>query len=231
MGSRVCRESFGTKSRSLLEAIARPGDMSEEELDAALAEARPCVQLLCDKLSLALRFEETAASALCKSVLPSDPDKMKTLCLGKLWIRPMLYYCSTFDIPHKVLAIPKAKYKTVNDLRAMIKQYECYESGVEGMSDMNSLLASESWTEGEMLDERFKLKLKRLELAAYGALFSMLTEDNHWLAVCAGPGFDRATRVRFRLLNGHVQKFGSKEELELKLNVCCPSFELLVSAE
>lgn len=113
----------------------------------------------------------------------------------------------------------------------MLKQCECYESRAELVSETKSLLAPHGCTEAEMLDERLKLNPKRWELVAYSALFSLLTEDNYWLAVCAGPGFDKATRVRFELLNGHVQKFGSKAELELKLNVCCPSFELLVSAE
>ena len=231
MGSQVCRESFGTKSRSLLEAIARPGDMSEEELDVALAEARPCAQLLCDRLSLALCFEETAASRLCKSVLPGNPGEMRVPSVKEIWTRPVLYYCSPIDFPHKVLAFPKAKYRTVNSLRAMLKQCECYESRAELVSETKSLLAPHGCTEAEMLDERLKLNPKRWELVAYSALFSLLTEDNYWLAVCAGPGFDKVTRVRFELLNGHVQKFGSKAELELKLNVCCPSFELLVSAK
>lgn len=228
MGSHVCRESFDTKSGSLLETIARPGYMSEEELDAALAEARPCAQLLCDRLSLALCFEETAASTLCKSVLPSDPGEMHLPDVEKSWMRPELYYCSLNYLPRPVLAFPKEEYRTVNDLRALWKKYDCRAPAVMSLSQTRSLFLPRSWTETDMLaEDRYTLGLRRCELAAYSTLFSLLSEGNYWLAVCNSKTVTPPQHT-FSLLSGCDVRFSCREELELKLHVQCPSFETVL---
>lgn len=230
MGLQVCRESFGAKGRSFLEAIARPGDMSEEELDAALAEARPCAQLLCDKLSLALCFEETVASGLCKSVLPSDPGEIHLPDVEKSWMRSELYYCSPNYLPRPVLAFPKEEYRTVNDLCALWKKYDCRAPAVMSLSQTRNLFLPRSWTETDMLDEDcHALGLRRCELAAYSTLFSLLSEGSYWLAVCNSKTIALPQHT-FSLLSGCGIHFSSREELELKLHVYCPSFEMVLAA-
>lgn len=232
MGMQVCRESFNTNGKSLLEAIAEPWNMSEEELDAALPEARRCAQLLCDKLSLAVCFEETAASGLCKSVLPSNfevlrlPDSAKYVC-----IQPVLYYCAIDYMPRKCLALPKGLYKSINSLRNLFRKCNCDAAEVEGVSHAHSMFTPAKILHEDHCCKNSILEYKCCELSAYRSLFKLLSNDDYLVIVPSGVALSGSNNVDFLnrrwflLLNDHIPPFSFKEELEVKLNIQCPYFE------
>lgn len=218
--------------KSFFERLQQPGRMSVDELDDSLAEARPCAQLLCDKLKLALCFEETRQSSpMCKSMLPNSlpANSLPVLHMPdveKAWLRPVLYYVSVNYMPRKVLMLSKSEFRTVADLRALWKKCDCRRDAVEAWSQAHSMFLPLARTSADMMSATRLLDWRRFELAAYGTLFELLSDGRSWIAVCNSKS--EASGWTFELLDGHVQEFSSKEELELKLNVHCPVFEKVV---
>ena len=205
---------------SMMQLHAEIDELEADELDKELAEAKDCAQVICDRLGLALAFEKSVHELAVSSDscwYSGDLRDVETV-----YVRPALWKVSSVQQPCKVCAFPKGKYKTFDDIRDLAASRASFLPDMfETLSRMRDLLPLERFDPALSAEGLVRAK-KRHELSTCRLLFGLLQNKSWWIFV---PSLSVARGLRLDLLDGMLPKFGSKEELVLKLEVHCPQFK------
>ena len=216
----LARNLLAGNAMSMMQLHAEIDELGADELDRELAEAKDCAQVICDRLGLALAFEKSVHE------LAVSPDSCwysgDLRDVETVYVRPALWKVSSVQQPCKVCAFPKGEYKTFDDVRKLLAPRGSHlPDTLEPLSRMRDLLPLERF-DSALSAEGLARARKRHELSTYELLFGLLQNDGWWIFV---PSLSVARGLRLDLLDGMLPKFGSKEELVLKLEVHSPQFK------
>ncbi len=187
--------------------------LDEGDLRCSFDMHMACMQLVCDKLGLALHFEKTCSFG---KILPGGVD----LELHTEFVDGVVdgrYSAEVFAlnrrlVPEQLLVFSKEEVETEEDLLEKFSSELTDPGLVEPSSELSKLLESPPLlSRGSHVDDVYKLSVMHV-------LEDVFTSGSYWIAAHSGYDTVKEKQV-FRVLEGVFPRFCCRPEFDMKVVV------------